>query len=162
MSPTVMSVIWRMQISALKIVMILVEYLKHKWNLPTRLWSTRGACGGIFPTSASQVTACSSSWKEPSVQRGCCSAGTRTCSSDPFREHIGLSILKDDMSYTLAGFMSDACESGFNGMKKQSFRLSFRPELYIGFMLHLVAFALPELFVSLGAVAVGIVLRWLE
>lgn len=50
----------------------------------------------------------------------------------------------------------------FSGPEEQSFRPSDRLELYIGcpFMLHLVAFALPELFVSLGGVALGIVLRW--
>lgn len=48
----------------------------------------------------------------------------------------------------------------FNGTEEQSF--SDRLELYIGcsFTLLLVAFTLPELFVSLGGVAVGIVLRW--
>lgn len=60
--------------------------------------------------------------------------------------------------------MSDACESGFYWAEGTILRLSGRPELYIArlFMLHLVAFALPGLFVSLGdVVALGIVLRWI-
>lgn len=58
--------------------------------------------------------------------------------------------------------MSNACESGFSWDEEAVFRLNDRPELYIArfFMLHLVAFALPQLFVSLGDVALGIVLRW--
>lgn len=61
-----------------------------------------GAWDGILPATISQVTACSRSWEEPSVRKGCCSVRTRTCSSDLFREHPGLSILKDDISYSLS------------------------------------------------------------
>lgn len=41
-----------------------------------------GACDGILPATISQVTACSSSWKEPSVQKALQERGlaVQTCS----------------------------------------------------------------------------------
>lgn len=53
-----------------------------------------GAFDGVLPTTISQVTACSHSWKEPSVQKGSRSARTGTCSSDLFCEHIGPGVFQ--------------------------------------------------------------------
>lgn len=74
-----------------------------------KLWRIGGACDGILPATISRVTACSSSWKEPSVRKGCCSVRTGTCSSELFRELPGPSILQDDMSYSLSLWLHVRC-----------------------------------------------------
>lgn len=91
MSPAVTSVIWNSCMlkdtdRAFNYAVISVSCLLHKWD---EALEYGGACDGILPATISQVTACSSSWKEPSVQEGCCCASRRTRSSDLLREHMG-------------------------------------------------------------------------
>lgn len=75
----------------------------------------------------------------------------------PALQERGLAVQTSSVStldawHKLLSLSLAACQTlvsqDFNGPEEQSFRPSDRLELYIGcsFMLHLVAFALPELF----------------